>query len=1145
MPAPNRNREGLERDPFWYKNGVIYEVHVRAFYDSNGDGTGDFRGLTQKLDYIKDLGVTAVWLLPFYPSPLKDDGYDIAGYYGVHPMYGTLGDFKVFLREAHRRGLRVITELVLNHTSDQHPWFQRARRAKPGSRWRNFYVWSDDPRKYPDTPIIFNGVETSNWTQDPVAKAYFWHRFFSYQPDLNYDNPEVHEAIFKVVDFWFDMGVDGMRLDAVPYLYEREGTKCENLPETHAFLKKLRAHVDEKYDDRMLLAEANQWPEDAVAYFGRGRGDECHMAFHFPLMPRLFMALRMEDRLPITDILEQTPPIPETSQWALFLRNHDELTLSTVTDEERDYMYRMYAHAHHARLYLGIRRRLAPLLGNDRKSIELLNALLFSLPGTPVLYYGDEIGLGENIYLGDRNGVRTPMQWSSDKNAGFSRANPQSLYLPIILDPAYHYEANNVEAQLDSPHSLLWWMRRMLALRKRWRAMGEGRCEFLHPDNHKILSYVLRYQQETILVVANLSRFAQPVELDLSPFKPCVPIELFGHTEFPVITEKPYSVMLGPHGFYWFSLETKSEHAQVQSITGAPAQVPALAVAERWQEILAGKAQVRLEAVLPDYLKHQNWFGGRSRTIKSLALKETLSVPLAADAAACLTFLQVEYVEGNADLYALPLAFATEDEAGRLRQNFPQLIIAGLDITGRGQSGVLYDALGNPAFGQALLKLILHRQRLRNEHGEVEGLRLPALRRILGEAAPPEPALFKAEQDNSSLIFGDKLILKFFRRLESGINPDLEVSRFLAAKEFAHSPALAGALEYSAKDNTRFTLAVVHEFLPHARSAWDYTLETLSRYYDRVIAWVAQGRSAPPPPAEPIKLLRQDIPSEIAEGIGTYLESARLLGERTGELHLALASGPEDPEFAPESFTPQYQRSVFQSMRTMAGQNLRLLRKQLKTLPADLLPLAQRVAEAEPAIIQRYREFYECQLTARRIRIHGDFHLGQVLWTGKDFAFVDFESETAAAMSERRIKLSPLRDVAGLVRSLHYAAYAGLHQHVERGGIPLENLPRFESWVRHWSLWVSVSFLKGYLHHVGPSGLLPVRDEELRAMLRAYWLNNMVIELGRELKHPVGRLQIPLQGILRLVEGQTPPSLADAAAGTSNPGVKPPPPAIT
>src|SRR5580704_3987599 len=663
MPDSNPMRKGLSPEPFWYKSGVIYEVHVRSFYDANGDGTGDFRGLTEKLDYIKDLGVTAIWLLPFYPSPLKDDGYDIAEYCDVHPMYGNLGDFKTFLREAHKRGLRVITELVLNHTSDQHPWFQRSRKAKPGSRWRNFYVWSDDSQKYKDARIIFKDVEISNWTWDHVAKAYFWHRFFSHQPDLNFENPEVHKHFLKVVDFWLDLGVDGLRLDAVPYLYERDGTSCENLPETHVFLKALRAHVDAKYNDRMLLAEANQWPEDAVTYFGQGKGDECHMAFHFPVMPRLFMALRMEDRLPIVDILEQTPPIPETCQWALFLRNHDELTLEMVTDEERDYMYRMYSQVHQARLNLGIRRRLAPLLNNDRKSIELLNSLLFSLPGTPVLYYGDEIGLGENIYLGDRNGVRTPMQWSSDKNAGFSRANPQSLYLPIILDPGYHYEACNVEAQLANPHSLLWWMRRLLTLRKRWRALGEGKCEFLQPDNHKILSYVLRHENEIILVVANLSRFTQPVELDLSAFKQMVPIELFGRMKFPVITETPYFLTLGPHNFFWFSLEAGPQPA-AKPESGAPVALPAVVVAEDWEEIFSGRSRTQIEAILPDYFRMQPWFVGRSKTIKLVTLKEHFTMPLPDNKRVALALVQVEYVDGNPEIYMVPLALGPVAAAG-------------------------------------------------------------------------------------------------------------------------------------------------------------------------------------------------------------------------------------------------------------------------------------------------------------------------------------------------------------------------------------------------------------------------------------------------------------------------------------------------
>src|SRR6202161_3119760 len=524
-------------DVTWYKEAIIYEVHVRAFFDSVTDGIGDFGGITQKLDYLEDLGVTAIWLLPFYPSPLKDDGYDISDYTNVHPSYGTLREFQRFLREAHRRGLRVITELVLNHTSDQHIWFQRSRRADPGSRWRNFYVWSDSPEKYQDARIIFKDFETSNWTWDPVAKAYYWHRFYSHQPDLNFDNHAGHDAVEKVCDFWLEMGVDGLRLDAIPYLYEREGTNCENLPETHVYLKKLRAHVDKKFPGRMLLAEANQWPEDAVAYFGQG--DESHMNFHFPLMPRMFMSLQMEDRFPIIDILDQTPPIPENCQWAMFLRNHDELTLEMVTDEERDYMWRVYANDPTARINMGIRRRLAPLLDNNRRKIELMNAILFSMPGTPVLYYGDEIGMGNNIFLGDRNGVRTPMQWSADRNAGFSRANPARLYSPVIIDPVCGYEAVNVEAQETDSSSLMNWMRNMIELRKQFQAFGRGTLEFLYPSNRKVLAFLRQYEDEKLLIVANLSRFAQCVELDLAAHQGMVPVEFFGGAQVPDIKETP------------------------------------------------------------------------------------------------------------------------------------------------------------------------------------------------------------------------------------------------------------------------------------------------------------------------------------------------------------------------------------------------------------------------------------------------------------------------------------------------------------------------------------------------------------------------------------------------------------------------------
>jgi len=1102
MYIPKHTRQGLSLEPFWYKSGVIYEVHIRAFYDANGDGTGDFRGLTEKLDYIKDLGVTAIWLLPFYPSPLKDDGYDIADYCDVHPMYGTLGDFEIFLGGAHKRGLRVITELVLNHTSDQHPWFQRARRAKPDSRWRNFYVWSDDPHKYKDAPIILNGVEVSNWTLDPVAGSYFWHRFFSHQPDLNFENPEVRDAIFKVVDFWLDLGVDGLRLDAVPYLYERDGTSCENLPETHAFLKSLRSHVDEKYGDRMLLAEANLWPEDAVSYFGQGRGDECHMAFHFPLMPRLFMALRMEDCLPIVEILEQTPPIPETSQWALFLRNHDELTLATVTDEERDYMYQMYAKVHQARLYLGIRRRLAPLLGNDRKSIELLNALLFSLPGTPVLYYGDEIGLGDNIYLGDRNGVRTPMQWSSDKNAGFSRANPQSLYLPIILDPAYHYEACNVEAQLDNPHSLLWWMRRLLALRKRWRALGEGRCEFLQPDNRKILSYILRHEQETILVVANLSRFAQPVELDLSAFKQMVPIELFGRMKFPAVTDAPYLLTLGPHNFYWFSIESKPQ--TMDSGTGAPVKLPLLAVTEGWQEIFTGLSRAKFEAILPGYLKSQLWFSGKTKTIKLATVREFFSVPLPDEHTAALAFIQVEYVEANPELYALPLAFATGDPAWRLREGG----IAELTLPDGSHRGVLGDAFAVPAFAGALLGLIHNHERLHNAYGEIEATRTAALRQILNGDAMPDPIIHNTTDGNVTISFGDKLVLKFFRRVGTDINPELEIGRLLTEKNFPHSPPLLGALEYCGDDHLQMTLAVAKAFVPHAKNGWEFTLDAIGSYYERVVADLAQGHVPPTAPAE------------ARDYVGTYLESARLLGVRTAELHLALASGAPGSEFSVAPMTPQYLRGLFQSMRSLALQNLRRLRKQMKTLPPDLVPVAQRVIELEPVIIQHYRRLVGQRFAAGRIRVHGDCHLGQVLWTGRDFVFLDFEGDSTLPISERRIKRSPLRDVSRMLRSFHHATYAGFHQQAECGVISRENLPKFEPWVRHWNRAVSRTYLQAYCQGMHHSGILPGEEDKLHMMLVAYLLNQVVDELGDELQLHSDNVRAPLQAIIHLTDEQ-------------------------
>ena len=550
-------------DPLWYKDAIVYQTHVKSFRDANADGYGDFRGLTESLDYIQQLGATCVWLLPFYPSPLRDDGYDISSYEAINMTYGTVEDFQAFLDAAHARGLKVITELVINHTSDQHPWFQRARRAPKDSRERNWYVWSDDPNKYAGTRIIFTDTETSNWTWDPVAQQFFWHRFFSHQPDLNFDNPEVVEAVKNVMRFWLKMGVDGLRLDAIPYLIERDGTNCENLPETHALLKDLRATLDAEYEHRIFLAEANQWPTDVRQYFGSS--DECHMAFHFPVMPRMYMALRKEDRTPIVDIMRQTPPIPEDCQWAIFLRNHDELTLEMVTDEERDYMYKEYARESRMRINVGIRRRLAPLMDNGRRQIEIMNALLMSMPGTPIIYYGDEIGMGDNVYLGDRNGVRTPMQWSTDRNAGFSDADSAALYSPLIVDPPYGYQGINVTAQERTSTSLLRWMRRLIAVRREFKAFGRGTWEPLHPDNRRVLVFLRRYKDELILCVNNLSRFAQYVELDLREFQGMVPLELYSKNTFPPVGELPYLLTMGPHNFLWFRLMAPEQAKQYSS----------------------------------------------------------------------------------------------------------------------------------------------------------------------------------------------------------------------------------------------------------------------------------------------------------------------------------------------------------------------------------------------------------------------------------------------------------------------------------------------------------------------------------------------------------------------------------------------------
>ncbi len=1116
--------EVLAPDLQWYKDAIIYELHVKTFHDSDGDGIGDFRGLIEKLDYLQELGATAIWILPFYPSPLRDDGYDIADYFDVNPAYGSLADFKAFLAAAHERGLRVITELVINHSSDQNPWFQKSRRAMaartlagdaapgssanrrsgsgedapagdgvPGNRddaYADYYVWSDSPEKYKDARIIFKDFETSNWSWDPVAKAYYWHRFYAHQPDLNFDNPAVHEVVQKVLDYWLDMGVDGLRLDAIPYLYEREGTNCENLPETHVYLKKLRAHMQAKFPGRMLLAEANQWPEDAVKYFGEG--DESHMNFHFPLMPRMFMSLQMEDRFPIIDILDQTPAIPESCQWAMFLRNHDELTLEMVTDEERDYMWRVYATDPTARINLGIRRRLAPLLANSRRKIELLNILLFSMPGTPVLYYGDEIGMGDNFYLGDRNGCRTPMQWSSDRNAGFSKANPQQLYLPVTIDPEYNYEAINVENQQKNLSSLLWWMRRVIAMRKNFRAFSRGSIEFLHPENSKVLAFLRQHEEETILVVANLSRFSQPLEIDLSRFAGSVPMEVFSRNLFPAIKKTPYILTIGPHGHYWFSLPSQASKRSAKKRV-----VPTIEAELNLLALLHEKQRAQLEReVLPNYLRTCRWFGAKARSIREMRIIEQIPV---SEGAAQLWLLQVDYTDGAPDIYSLPVQLTTGPAADALARTAPQSIIARVGK----RRAVLYDAIWDGDFREKLFRLMAAGANLKGRNGALVGVGGALLAQEPNDAVPSSQVL-NAEQSNSSMLFENRYFLKLYRKLEDGMNPDVELTRFLSEKqEFAHVPAFVGSIEYRRARTEPTVIALLQAAAPNEGDAWVLTLEAVGRYFERVLAMKGELQAIG---ATPGPLL-----TELLGGI--YPEKAKLIGQRTGEMHLALAGDSTDPRFAPEPFNAMAQRSVYQSMRASLRRAFALLQKKLPDLPEAFRTEAAQVLAAEPQILRAEQETLERHATASKIRIHGDYHLGQALYTGKDFVILDFEGEPARPLSERKLKRSALRDVAGMMRSFQYAAYSALWQPSMR----TEDVPFLERWADLWYRQMSATFLESYLSTTAGANFLPQNGADLPLLLEAYLLDKAVYEVGYELNHRPDWVVIPVRGIKHIL----------------------------
>ena len=989
------------QDPLWYKDAVIYQVHVKSFYDSTNDGVGDFPGLIEKLDYIAGLGVNAIWLLPFYPSPHPGEGYDISDYRNVHPEYGTMADVKRFIHEAHRRGIRIITELVVNHTSDQHPWFQRARRAKPGSAARDFYVWSDTDQKYAGTRIIFVDTEKSNWSWDETAGAFYWHRFFSHQPDLNFDNPRVLKEVLNVMRFWLDLGVDGLRLDAVPYLIERDGTNNENLPETHAVLKTIRAALDSFAPGRMLLAEANQWPEDAQQYFGAG--DECHMSFHFPLMPRMYMAIAQEDRFPITDIMRQTPAIPEACQWAIFLRNHDELTLEMVTDSERDYLWNTYAADRRARINLGIRRRLAPLMEHDRRRIELMNGLLFSMPGTPVIYYGDEIGMGDNIHLGDRDGVRTPMQWSPDRNGGFSRAAPADLVLPPVMDPIYGFNAVNVEAQAADQHSLLNWTRRMLAVRRRHRAFGRGEQRFLYSGNRKVLAYLRVYrtqegEEETILCVYNLSRIAQAVELELPDYAGRVPVDLLGGSGFPPIGQLSYLLTLPPYGFYWFILASEAALPPWHARPSEPLpEFSTLVLRTGLDDVLEPAAKKILETeALPAYLQRRRWFAAKDQKILSAKLARSDKIP-GRSLETMLAELEVQ-MSGRSECYLLPLGISWDSDT---HSPLPQQLALARVRQGR-RMGYLTDAFAIDAFPLGVIRALRAGTVVQVQGGEINCRASPLLAQIeLPDT--PEIRRLSAEQSNSSIIVGQKIILKLIRRVMDGINPEVEMMRFLTAAGYANTPRLLGEVAMIREDGSGHSLIVAQEFVQNQGDAWQYTQDYLARFI------------------ETMSLANKDINDE-ADQLSGYRAFARSVGTRLAELHAVLAQPSDDPAFAPEPVD----RAAVSAWGRQAAAQLSLAFEALQKSGEFPTP---ETAQAASFILEHRRDLLDLipSLAAAgqgtlQTRIHGDFHLGQVLVSTGDVYIIDFEGEPAKKLELRRAKTSQLRDVAGLLRSFDYAA---------------------------------------------------------------------------------------------------------------------------
>ncbi|MBX5087887.1 maltose alpha-D-glucosyltransferase [Rhizobium lentis] len=1072
----------------WYKDAIIYQLHIKSFYDANGDGVGDFAGLNQKLDHIAALGVNAIWLLPFFPSPRRDDGYDIADYGNVSPDYGTMEDFRAFVDAAHQRNIRVIIELVINHTSDQHPWFQRARHAPAGSPERDFYVWSDNDQKFPETRIIFLDTEKSNWTWDSVAGAYYWHRFYSHQPDLNFDSPLVMEELLKVMRFWLETGIDGFRLDAIPYLVEREGTINENLSETHAILKRIRAALDATHPGVMLLAEANQWPEDTREYFGDG--DECHMAFHFPLMPRMYMAIAKEDRFPITDILRQTPEIPENCQWAIFLRNHDELTLEMVTDAERDYLWETYASDKRARINLGIRRRLAPLMERDRRRIELMNALLLSMPGTPVIYYGDEIGMGDNIYLGDRDGVRTPMQWSPDRNGGFSRTDPARLVLPLIADPLYGYEAVNVEAQSTDAHSLLNWTRKMLALRGRHPAFGRGSLRFLSPENRKILAYLREYDGETLMCVANLSRLPQAVELDLSAFEGRVPIELTGMSPFPPIGQLTYLLTLPPYGFFWFQLEADADPPAWR--TAPPEQLPDFVTMVIRRGLLdlvdePGHARLLSNEILPAYLARRRWFGAKDQPLQAARLISATPIPYADG----VVLGELEAVLPNhSESYQLPLTIAWDDaQPTALTQ---QLALARVR-QGR-RVGFLTDGFAVESMARGVLRGLADRSRITGRTGTLEFLGTERLDRLAITDDLPVHWL-SAEQSNSSLIVGDVAMIKLIRHIFPGVHPEVEMTRFLTRAGYDHTAPLLGEVAHTDSAGRRSTLIIVQGAIRNQGDAWNWMLNNLRRAADELVL--------NDPAVQPGDDVFRSLISFVA-----------MVGLRLGELHVVLAGENADEAFSPVMAGDSEVEAIKKAVAgEVAYAMSKLAEREVGADPAiDLLsaPLLERRSE----LIELAARLAESARDTLMTRTHGDFHLGQILVSEGDAVIIDFEGEPAKNLAERRAKTVPLRDVAGLLRSLSYL--------VATAQLDNDAVTEHENEVRRGAIArfghnAEAAFLDAYWEAVAASKELAMPPDRRRRLLDAFLLEKAAYEIAYEARNRPKWLPIPLAGLTEIV----------------------------